>query len=593
MPTQARISGYFRSPGPHTRMGDGLVGMRDRGSLESMAIFPRLFFLHAMLLAAASAESVWLEDVGFEVTRDAGFGNSVFIAGSAAALGGWDVTKAVKLRWSGSNVWRGTVALPRGVTTHYRPFVRAESPSAFADAGSVLWLGSDAVASVTDSPAAPYRGKTIYYLSAWQTPHILWRNLGGEWTNSALLPAGGGRFPGENLYALKGIGTPGRPLEFVPNDGGSQWDNPGGVANTNYTALPDAVFLQDGQVYDFRPPARPSAPRIVEEVVLSTREGIVPRRVRVMLPRGYDENPGKRYPVLYLHDGQNVFDPGGSFGSWSADATVTREIASGRIREILVVAVDNSSARMMEYRPPGDLYQGADGIGDRYRDFLIHNVKPWVDARFRTLPGASNHALIGSSLGGLITHYIGMTSDVFGLLGVMSPSYWIAPNFRAVLAAAGKPERRIWLDWGSSEGAGMWDYAWPGAEMLDAKGMVRGRDLQVLVGAGDSHNEAAWKRRLPEALRFLFPITDGANALLLDTEGPPDVAAQWNSSTFVARFFAIRGFRYTLERSPTLQNPDWSVRRTLAPAEPWRVVELEDIPPTTLQQFYRVRMDVE
>ena len=204
-------------------------------------------------------------------------------------------------------------------------------------------------------------------------------------------------------------------------------------------------------------------------------------------------------------------------------------------------------------------------------------------------PRREDHALVGSSLGGLITHYIGMTSEVFGLLGVCSPSYWIAPNFRNTVASAPKPDRRIWLDWGSSEGASMWDYAWPTAEKLDDKGMVRGRDLQVMVGVGDVHNEAAWKRRLPDLLRFLLPVTDGPNELLLAHRGTPAARIAWASGAVDVTVPALRGFRYELFGKSNLVDPTWTSLGETRAADPWSDLVLPDTS-TGPRKFYRIRI---
>lgn len=548
-----------------------------------MLSLPRIFALLAFSAVVSRADSVWLQDVDFAVTHDAGFGNAVFVAGSSSQLGAWDPTRAVRLNWSEGNTWRGKVALPRGVATTWRPFVRGESANAFTNPSSITWLLQDATNTPPAPPPAPHAGKTIYYVTGWTNPQILWRVLGTtNWTNTPLAPV----FPG--VFLLEGIGTPGRPLEFVPNDGGSQWDNPGGVSGANYSALPDAVWLVDGQIYDCQPPATFTAPRFVTNNITSSYSGIPSRRVRVLVPRNYDANTDKTYPVVYFHDGQNVFDPGGAFGSWSADATIIRDTAAGLLREMIVVAVDNSNERMNEYRPPGDIYSGADGTSDRYRDFLVNNVKPWVDANFRVSPRREDHALVGSSLGGLITHYVGMTSDVFGLLGVCSPSYWIAPNFRNAIVAAPKPERRIWLDWGSSEGTSMWDYGWPAATALDAKGMVRGRDLQVLVEAGEAHNEAAWKRRLPELLRFLLPVTDGPNWLLLSRHGAPRAQLAWQAGDVTVQVPALRGFGYTLQTKTDLNSPAWISSGETPSTDPWGVLQFSDS--ASGRSFYRVQI---
>jgi predicted alpha/beta superfamily hydrolase len=543
---------------------------------------PRIFALLALSAALSRAESVWLQDVDFAVTRDAGLGNAVFVAGSAPQLGAWDTTRAVRLNWSDGNVWRGKVALPRGIATTWRPFVRAESTNAFTNSAAITWLFSDATNTPPAPPPAPHTGKTIYYVTGWTNPHILWNQPGTtNWINTRLTPVSPG------VFLLDGAGTPGRPLEFAPNNAGQQWDNPGGVQGANYFARSDAVWLRDGQLYDYQPPASFTAPRLVTNNISSSYPGIPSRRVRVLLPRNYDSNTNKVYPIIYFHDGQNVFDPGGGFGSWSVDAIVTRDTAAGLLREMIVVAVDNTDARTNEYRPPGDLYGGTDGRGDRYRDFLVNNVKTWVDTNFRVSPRREDHALVGSSLGGLITHYIGMTSDVFGLLGICSPSYWIAPNFRNTIASAPKPDRRLWLDWGSAEGASMWDYGSPAAASLDSKGMVRGRDLQVLVGAGDAHNETAWKRRLPDLLRFLLPVTDGPNELLLAHRGTPAAQIALASGAIDVKIPALRGFRYELLGKTNLADPTWNPLGEIHATDPWSDLILPDTP-SDPRKFYRV-----
>ena len=544
---------------------------------------PRIFALLALSAASARAESVWLQDVDFAVTHDAGLGNAVFVAGSAPQLGAWDTTRAVRLNWSDGNVWRGKVALPRGIATTWRPFVRAESASAFTNSAAITWFSQDATNTPPAPPPAPHTGKTIYYVTGWTSPHILWNQPGTtNWINTRLTPVSPG------VFLLDGAGTPGRPLEFVPNNGSGSYDNPGSVSGVNYLTSADAVWLRDGQIHDYVPPSSPTAPRFVTNTITSSYTGIPSRRVRVLLPRNYDRNTNKVYPVIYFHDGQNVIDPGGAFGSWSVDAIVTRDTAAGLLREMIVVAVDNSDARMNEYRPPGDLYGGADGLGDRYRDFLVNNVKPWIDANFRVSPRREDHALVGSSLGGLITHYIGMTSDVFGLLGVCSPSYWIAPNFRDAIAVAPKPERRIWLDWGSSEGSSMWNYGWPAAATLDGKGMVHGRDLQVMVGAGDAHNEAAWKRRLPELLRFLLPVTDGPNRLLLTHHGTPRAQIAWQAGEATVQVTALRGFGYSLQTKTDLNAPAWAPSGETPATDPWGVLQFSNS--ASGRSFYRIQI---
>ena len=198
-----------------------------------------------------------------------------------------------------------------------------------------------------------------------------------------MVKVGAGRTAGEGLFKISGVGEAGENLEFVFTDGNGSYDNPPGGGN--YLTNLDDFEVQDGNVFSYQPPPIVSAPQIINHFVDSTATNIADRNVRIYLPRGYTQNSTKRYPVLYLHDGQNVFDPGGDFGSWSADATATREIGQGRMRETILVGIDNTANRIPEYMPPNDTYQGTQGRGDSYASFVINNVRPYLDFNFRTL----------------------------------------------------------------------------------------------------------------------------------------------------------------------------------------------------------------
>lgn len=240
------------------------------------------------------------------------------------------------------------------------------------------------------------------------------------------------------------------------------------------------------------------------------------RDVRVWLPPGYDEEPERRYPVLYMHDGQNVFDAATAFIGleWRADETATRLIEREEMEPIIIVAVSNSADRETEYAPPASSRMGSGG--DAYGRFLVEELKPFVDRTYRTRPDAASTGLMGSSLGGLITLYLGLEHpEVFTRLGVVSPPvFWDDGAILARVAAAARPRARIWLDIGTLEGVTPEEHTrWrDGARALRdallALGFVEGRDLAYLEDEGAVHNEAAWAGRLDRALRFLFPPGD-------------------------------------------------------------------------------------
>jgi len=125
-------------------------------------------------------------------------------------------------------------------------------------------------------------------------------------------------------------------------------------------------------------------------------------------------------------------------------------------------------------------------------------------------------------------------------------------------------------------------------QTLDAKGMVRGRDLQVLVGAGDAHNEAAWKRRLPELLRFLLPLTDGPNRLLLSHQGAPHAQIAWQAGDVTVQVPALRGFGYALQSKTDLTAPLWISSGEVPATDPWGTLQFSNS--ASGRSFYRVQI---
>ncbi|HEY0062807.1 MAG TPA: alpha/beta hydrolase-fold protein, partial [Telluria sp.] len=150
------------------------------------------------------------------------------------------------------------------------------------------------------------------------------------------------------------------------------------------------------------------------------------RQLRIYLPPSYSENPAKRYPVLYMHDGQNLFDAKtAAYGvEWGIDETVNHAIATGAMDEVIVVGIDNTPERIPEYTPCCDPKYGG-GKLDAYQAFITETVKPYIDKTLRTLPGRDNTAIMGSSLGGIASVVIAQhRSDLFSKAGGVSSSFW-------------------------------------------------------------------------------------------------------------------------------------------------------------------------
>jgi predicted alpha/beta superfamily hydrolase len=543
------------------------------------------------------AASPYRETVGFSYVTNTGTGSSLFLVGSHPDVSGWDPTRAVKLYWTTGNVWTGAVGVQAGTTLEYKVVVRNESAAQYCSSSNVTWMpGANLSVAVPAQPPAPYAGKTIYYHSSWTNAFVQYLS-GTNWVSAGMERVGPGRSGGEFLYKASAVGEAGEVLEFVPNgwlNNTRYWDNPSYqsplTGENNYNTSLDFIFLQDGNIYNYRPPASVSASRVITNSVTSIYEGIPSRNIRIYLPRGYDENTWKRYPVMYMHDGQNVFDPGGGFGSWSADATATREISQGRMREAILVGVNNTAARMDEYRPPGDIYQGANGIADRYANFLINNVRPTLDFNYRTLNDPANTMTLGSSLGGLVSMYLGVETNVFGKIGPVSPSFWIAPNFRTRMNSNLPANLRIYMDCGTAEGASMWDYFWPGYDQLMRGGYVPNANLLVRVGCGQGHNEPSWASRLPEALRFLLNVWDEPNRLAGAAVPPVMDEANANAGAIQFSLTTLGGWRYQVDRTDRLVPSSWQDGTNIHhETMPWSLRTLSAPANQDSVQFFRVK----
>jgi enterochelin esterase-like enzyme len=246
------------------------------------------------------------------------------------------------------------------------------------------------------------------------------------------------------------------------------------------------------------------------------------RNVEVWLPPGYDADSATRYPVLYMSDGQNLFDPriANTGVDWGVDEAVVRLVRQGTIPPVIVVGVWSTAERGAEYSP----WHGA----PRYARFLIEELMPRVDREFRTLTGPANTAVMGSSMGGLLSYYLVTNHPgVFGSCGCLSTAFvlseaLVATNLRGG-GVAGSPDTvpyisrdierglrvprgvRYWFDYGTR---GIDARFGPTHDAVRAwllrEGLVEGRDFVVRRYDGADHNEAAWRARLDDPLTFLF-----------------------------------------------------------------------------------------
>jgi predicted alpha/beta superfamily hydrolase len=232
-------------------------------------------------------------------------------------------------------------------------------------------------------------------------------------------------------------------------------------------------------------------------------KGIKTRDIIVWLPPSYDSDTTKRYPVLYMHDGQNLFDPNtSSFGvDWQLDEAADSLIKSGSINEIVIVGIYNTHDRSEEY--------GNTELGHNYMDFIVHTLKPYIDKNYRTLPDRLNTAAAGSSLGGLISFMlIWEHPETFSKAACLSPSFHVydinyIPRVKDYYGT--KKPLKIYTDIGSVD---LETRLKPGVDEmvneLEKKGYILGTDLEYFIDEGASHTESAWAKRNWRYLEFLF-----------------------------------------------------------------------------------------
>jgi predicted alpha/beta superfamily hydrolase len=227
------------------------------------------------------------------------------------------------------------------------------------------------------------------------------------------------------------------------------------------------------------------------------------RKLRIYLPPAYAENSRKRYPVLYLHDGQNLFDAKtASYGvEWNIDEVADRMIANGSMQEVIIVGIDNTADRIAEYTPCCDPKYGGGKLND-YAKFVTATVKPWVDSHYRTLRDRQHTAIMGSSLGGIASVYIAQRyPQVFSMAGGMSSSFWWNES-NMVRNAPPHLAVKFYIDAGTAmDGL---DATAAFRKAMLRRGYRQGRDFYFYQDAGGMHNEQSWASRVHIPLGWFF-----------------------------------------------------------------------------------------
>lgn len=234
-----------------------------------------------------------------------------------------------------------------------------------------------------------------------------------------------------------------------------------------------------------------------------------PRDVYVYVPAEYTRLKNKSYSVLYMQDGQNLFDPARAFlgQTWKAEITLNQLISQGLMDPIIVVAIDNTKLRTFEYTHDQDASDDQNGGGaDGYLNLITRELKPRIDASLRTKKDRHSTGIMGSSLGGLVALYAGLSySKTFGRIGALSPSiWWNEQSIISVLYRAHAMPVKVYIDSGTAGGEKPDDVS-TCTEAFKQRGLIENVNIKTVIQPGAIHSEKYWAQRFPLALQFLFP----------------------------------------------------------------------------------------
>ena len=225
------------------------------------------------------------------------------------------------------------------------------------------------------------------------------------------------------------------------------------------------------------------------------------RRIWIYLPASYSTSK-KKYPVIYMHDGQNVFDDKTAFaGEWGVDEAL--DTLGMLVGESIIVAIDNGGEKRINEYSPYDMDKYGKGEGIQYLDFIVKNLRPFINRNYRTEKSRKHTFILGSSMGGLISMYALLKyPKVFGAAGVFSPSFWIAPQLKAdVIRRSKKTKGKIYLYAGKQEGETMVPDLLAMFNLLHQHSKAK---LTTVIRSEGMHNEASWRKEFPLFYKWLM-----------------------------------------------------------------------------------------
>jgi len=475
--------------------------------------------LLSLLLASVAAAG---DEVTFQFSFDltAQPERSLYLQGTPEALGSGTMNKALLMSSADRVNWSVIVELPHDEDYEYR-FVHREVAQELIKEETNGERASEWMSGATSPHPDPER-KTLVLYSDFDNPFLVWRDDPSKsFRRADLRPFGPGRVAGERRYVRPEISRTGREIAFyVESEDGTQRDPATGVYKTHL----DEVHLQDGVLFAYSPAPvvsesrrdyQPNSPIPIVSNVLG-----VTRYYRVWLPRGYDEHPDRRYPVVYHYDGQFMWDGGVSYDE---DGTrMSNLVDDSRLAETIQVGLDfeeignQTLARWYDCGSPEDVHQGQAGRADQYQQFLITELKPVIDATYRTRPEREWTFAQGYSFGGLFAMYAGWEHpDVYGGVAPQSGSFH-KPNFTARVMSEAWRDVRIFLDTGDDEDI-IFHAVTPLAANLLGKATpyVAEKTLRYMVGFNQGHSYKNGAKRLRRVGEFLFHANSVGDEVLL------------------------------------------------------------------------------
>lgn len=280
--------------------------------------------------------------------------------------------------------------------------------------------------------------------------------------------------------------------------------NGNGIENRRLVVEDDASILIDIEEWQDRFPAGPKKSTAGKNVHIIDTAFFIPqlnktRRVWIYLPEGYTQTK-KRYPVLYMHDGQNVFDDTSSFsGEWGVD----EYLDSSTAKPCIVVAVDHGGKDRISEYCPYDMERFGKGTGHAYVDFLTKTLRPYINKKYRTKKCRKYTFISGSSMGGLISMYALLKYPrVYGGAGVFSPAFWVGPKIFDDMKSTGKKlKSKVYLYAGMQEGETMVPMTLRATEELDNNSRST---IRTVIRQEGKHNEARWRVEFPLFYEWLM-----------------------------------------------------------------------------------------